>query len=77
MSNLHFMSFNVCLYATDLNLYLKYLRKETRILYISCKVDYLSNLSLRSCTRAKDVPSVFLCLLIHNALIMLLLENKT
>ena len=45
-------------------------------MYISYKLDNLSNVSLCSCTRAKDVHSVFFFVLsTHNALIMLLLEN--
>ena len=125
MSNLRFMSFNTCIYATDLyfksiyvsfslrltstrvnskfdplikyvflcltyilcpltfvfmqQIYIeKYLWKdtETRIVWISCKLDNSPNVALCSCKCAKHVHSVFCVLLIHNASMMLLLKKK-
>ena len=56
----------------------KYLWKdtETRIVWISCKLDNSPNVALCSCKCAKHVHSVFCVLLIHNASMMLLLKKK-
>ena len=55
------MSINICIYATDLYLKLITERHGGKNYVDSCKSDNLSNVSLRSCTCAKHVQSVFLC----------------
>ena len=77
MSNLHFMSYiNVCLYATDLDLYLKVFTERDKNCVDFMQIRQFIERIFTFMYTCQGCAQCFLCWPIHNVLIMILLEKK-